>query len=258
MTLASLSPSACSRTSIETGLAIAALVVGTGCSTNQSAQKDSAIDMEKPNVTTETKGDQVVRRFDLDGNGEPEVVRFYKRTKTSNQEGDDSSEQENGDSSDSNKEEGRRLVRKEIDVDYDGQIDVVRHYTENGELDREKVDLDRDGTFDIVNHFKGESELARKELLGKKGKQVVAIRFYAEGKLSKVKRDTDANGTFDYWEFYQDEELKRIGYDEDGDEKVDRWVHRETKVASGTNDDLPGGEDAPAEGGGGDTSGGDS
>ncbi len=206
-------------------LTLSVPLTGLGCSTNQSAQKQSSIEMDQPGVMSETKGDTYIRRFDLDGDSNPEITRYYKLL------------DETQEDSDAKK---RRLVRKEIDVDYDGGVDVIRHYNEQGELKREKVDLNRNGTFDVVNHFKGESKLVRKELLDDEGENVRETRYYSGDKLSKVERDADGDGQVDYWEFYQDEELQRIGYDENGDEKVDRWVHRETKVASeAEGEDLP-------------------
>ncbi|MBM4389346.1 MAG: hypothetical protein FJ088_16545, partial [Deltaproteobacteria bacterium] len=48
----------------------------------------------------------------------------------------------------------RILSRKEIDVNFDGKIDIVRFYDSMGNLSREEMDFDFDQRLDTISHYK--------------------------------------------------------------------------------------------------------
>lgn len=57
-------------------------------------------------------------------------------------------------------------------------------------------------------------------------------KYYVNGQLSRVQRDTNGDGKPDRWELYSDGRLERIGVDLDYDGYVDRWDRDEVKRAA--------------------------
>jgi hypothetical protein len=49
-------------------------------------------------------------------------------------------------------------------------------------------------------------------------------RVYVEGKLSRIKRDTNEDGKPDVWEIFTNGRLERMGIDNSGDGHVDVWL----------------------------------
>lgn len=117
-----------------------------------------------------------------------------------------------------------RLVRKEVDVNFDGQINIVRHYNEAGELKLERVDVDLDGIPDYENHLDN-GRLVQRDVLGPDGR-VLAMRYYTNGEIQRVEKDTNGDSKIDYWEFYEQGILDRIGQDLNGNGRADTWQTR--------------------------------
>ncbi len=124
------------------------------------------------------------------------------------------------------------LVRIEIDLDANGKIDVRRFYKDNSKT-REEFDLDFDGRFDVIHFFDDKGNLFKKayfmrsrnprrpdllkyyEVVGKKkSKKIVLVR---------KERDDNLDGRVDYWEYWENGTLDRIGRDTDFDGSVDVW-----------------------------------
>ena len=116
------------------------------------------------------------------------------------------------------------LVCREIDTNFDGVKDVVRHYNDKGESLREEADSDYDGRIDTwLILSKGHVTEARID--NNRDGNPDEWKFYSGGKLARVKRDTNFDGKPDIWEIYREGKLERMGVDVDGDERVDRWDH---------------------------------
>ncbi len=118
-------------------------------------------------------------------------------------------------------------VRKEVDINRDSKIDLIRLYNDNAELVMERIDVDFDGRVDVVNIY-GDGKLVRKEYDTNFDKIVDVTRHYKEGKILRVEADHDLDGRVDYWEYYDGGKLDRAGVDSDGDGEVDQWSIRET------------------------------
>lgn len=116
------------------------------------------------------------------------------------------------------------LVCREIDTNFDGVKDVVRHYNDKGESLREEADSNFDGRLDTWITF-AKGHLAEMKLDNNRDGNPDEWKFYSSGKLTRVKRDTNHDSKPDTWEIYREGHLERMGVDVDGDERVDRWDH---------------------------------
>lgn len=147
-----------------------------------------------------------LRRFDLNRDKRPDVFKYYRAGSDAKAQG----------------EAAPVLVRKDVDLNNDGKVDVVRMYDDKGDIVEERTDLDFDGRFDDVTIYAA-GVLARKEIdLDYDGKPDVK-RFYVEGKLGHVEADRNGDGKVDTWEYYEGGALDRVGTDADGDGIVDKW-----------------------------------
>jgi len=116
------------------------------------------------------------------------------------------------------------LICREIDTNFDGVKDVVRHYNEKGESISEEADANYDGRIDTwITFIKG--RLAEVKLDTNFDGKPDEFKYYVNGKLTRITRDTNFDGKPDVWEIYRDGHLERMGVDVDGDEHVDRWDH---------------------------------
>ena len=92
-----------------------------GCGTTGGAGYQS--EAEAVILGSEIAGTELTERFDLNGDERPDVwkVSFI-----------------------SDLDEEKTLLRKEIDVNFDGKVDVTKFYDQNGDVEREEMDLDFD------------------------------------------------------------------------------------------------------------------
>src|SRR5206468_451996 len=77
-------------------------------------------------AATEAAPDVVGRRYDLNGDGKPDMVEFGQEV--ANKEAPSGKEW--------------KVTRREIDINNDGKLDIVRIYDESGKLFEEDFDLD--------------------------------------------------------------------------------------------------------------------
>ncbi len=91
------------------------------------------------------------------------------------------------------------LVRKETDLNGDGNVDVRSYFDDVGKLTKEEMDGDFDGTFDWVDH-------------------------YQEGRRVMSEWDTDYDGVANVWSYFESDRLTHQERDENGDGNVDYWI----------------------------------
>lgn len=149
----------------------------------------------------------IVVKADLNGDTIPDVYSVYKEEA----KGDD--------------QPARRLVRKEIDVNFDGAVDIWRHFNESEKLIKEELDYNFDGRVDALNFF-DKGKLVRKEVDVEFDQAADVFKYYKDGELIRVERDTNNDGRVDFWEYYERGILDRIGRDNNGDGRVDTWQER--------------------------------
>lgn len=181
----------------------------TACSTTPDPIAAPMDDQVETSDDASTDGLKVVR-FDVNKDKRPDIWKYFREE------------------TNANGETVEFIVRKELDLNSDGTVDVVRHYDATGTVTREELDLDFDKRFDAINYYT-DGVLTRKEMdLNYDGKPDL-FKYYKKGKLVRLESDKDYNGNIDYWEYYEDDKLDRIGFDIDGDGKVDRMERRDIK-----------------------------
>lgn len=178
------------------------------CAGTKSATKDGA--SGDPNALGENQPPQEkVTEYDLNHDQKPDVWAYTLSVRG---------------------EDGRqfdRLARKELDINWDGKIDISRIYNEQEQIEQESLDLDFDGRIDQVNFYE-KSVIVRKErdLDPTQGPDVWL--YYEKGKLVRKERDTDSDGKIDYWEYWEGDQVDRVGEDLDRDGQVDKWTKNPT------------------------------
>jgi antitoxin component YwqK of YwqJK toxin-antitoxin module len=178
-----------------------------GCATDSAAKKSDADEgvALSDSIRQKRSGDEKVTEYDLNGDKKPDVWVYTKVFK-----GPDGKDLE-------------RVVRKELDINWDGRVDISRTYDEKEQLSVEKLDLDFDGKVDQVNYFEKGVVVRKERDLTAAGKPSLWL-FYERGKLVRKERDTNGDGKVDYWEYWENDQVDRIGEDLDGDGTVDKWT----------------------------------
>ncbi len=181
------------------------------CSSTKDAKKsdgkatDDSTDKGGEQIHQKTQGNEKVTEYDLNGDKRPDVWAYTVPAKTP--EGKDFD----------------RLSRKELDLNWDGKVDVSRVYDEKEQIVKESLDLDFDGKVDQINYYE-KGVIVRKESdLSSSGKPSL-WKFYEKGKLVRKERDTNGDGRVDYWEYWEGDQVDRVGEDLDGDGNVDKWT----------------------------------
>lgn len=159
---------------------------------------------DEGNTPAESPGD-VVKAFDLNRDDEPDVWHHLVKEADGTE----------------------RLVRKDLDINWDGRIDVYRWYDKKERVVREEFDLDFDGKIDVTNFYDESGKLVRKESDLDFDGRTDLWKYYEKGKLVRKERDTSGDGKVDTFEYYENGEIDRIGEDLDGDGTVDRWTKAE-------------------------------
>lgn len=162
-----------------------------------------------------------LKKFDLNRDKEPDVYKFFRIVEDPRNPGN----------------QVEKIVRKEIDINHDGKIDVIRIYGDAEEVVEEHTDLDFDGLVDEVAFFKL-GELVRKEIDINYDAAPDILKYYAKNTLQRIESDRDGDGRIDTWEYYEGGVIDRIGTDFDGDGEVDNWEKKKTVEAEAPTEDA--------------------
>jgi hypothetical protein len=165
-----------------------------GCASTQSTGPRSGTQTaeEMEGIRSHQEGTLTVKMFDLFHTGRPDVWEYYE-TLTDPATG----------------QTHLRLVRKELDLNDDGRVDVIRYYDENDRVVKEELDLDFDGKIEEVIYFDDRGTPSRKEMLGPDGKPRL-WKYYENGKLAREERISKTTGKVESWEYWVDGKLDRI------------------------------------------------
>ena len=189
--------------SVLSGFVMATLLVG--CATTEAQKKDEGGEVLAEGIRRKKAGNEKVTEFDLNGDKKPDVWTYTVTVK--NAEGKDV----------------ERMVRKELDLNWDGKVDISRTYDDKEQIVQEAMDMDFDGKVDQVNYYE-KGVIVRKERDMLSSGKPSSWLFYEKGKLVRKEKDTNNDGKVDYWEYWEGDQVDRIGEDLDGDGTVDKWT----------------------------------
>jgi hypothetical protein len=181
-----------------------------GCAAQQQARREETTVTSEGVVLSDSirqrqQGSEKVTEFDLNGDKKPDAWNYTVESKGPDGKPD------------------QRLVRKELDINWDGRVDISRQYDEKEQMIQEKLDLDFDGKVDQVSYFEKNMVVRKERDLVGAGKPSEWL-FYEKAKLVRKEKDLNGDGKPDYWEYWEGDQVDRIGQDTDGDGTVDRWT----------------------------------
>jgi hypothetical protein len=120
------------------------------------------------------------------------------------------------------------LTAEEVDLDGDGKVEIVNYYRASGEgrlLLKKDVDLNRDGRMDVRSTFDEAGLRVLEEMDGDFDGRADVVDHYIAGKRSMTEKDTDYDGTFDLFSYYEGGKVRRKERDSNRDGKVDFWEY---------------------------------
>lgn len=140
-----------------------------------------------------------LEKVDLNGDGKVEIINYYRERTDA----------------------PRLLVRKEMDFNRDGRIDVRSTFDDAGLRVQEDMDGDFDGRPDWVDHYIGGKRTWTEVDTDFNG-TFDLFKYYENGKVRRKERDTDADGRPDFWEYLDESgNVVKTGRDLDKDGKMD-------------------------------------
>ena len=118
---------------------------------------------------------------------------------------------------------GGRMVCIEIDMNFDGRVDITRFFEADGTtVLREEHDYDFDGRLDEIAYYAG-GVIRRKELDTTFDHRVDTWMWCEAGFVSRAQRDRHNRGRADVWETYAEGMLSEAHYDDNNDGRVEKW-----------------------------------
>ena len=117
---------------------------------------------------------------------------------------------------------GKTEACTEIDLNFDGHIDLTRKFDDHGQITFEQFDLDFDGKLDQQSFYES-GKLARKEIDTNFDRMIDTWMWCDGPYLGKLERDRHHHGRVDTWEQYRTGLLENAEYDDNTDGHVERW-----------------------------------
>jgi hypothetical protein len=146
----------------------------------------------------------ILQEIDLDRDNNPEIFNYLKEREGA----------------------PRLLVRKEMDLNRDGRVDVRSFFDDSGRLVREEMDSDYDKAFDHTDIYQDGVRVMSEYDTDADGAANVH-KYYVRNEqgvpvLDRKERDEDGDGKIDVWErFDATGQVVRTARDTDGDGKMD-------------------------------------
>jgi hypothetical protein len=109
--------------------------------------------------------------------------------------------------------DGPRVIRIEIDRDFDGRPDRWEYYDSHQKL--EKVGFSRagDGREDAWSYADAAGNIERIAVSTKRDGAIQRVEHYSDETLVSADEDTDGDGKPDKWETYDGDRLAMVAYD---------------------------------------------
>ena len=192
--------------------ASAAALALAGCATSKGSQGQSQTAQKQVEEKRQVPGGQTgetddLRTSDIDNDGKPEVFKYYSRIDDPERPG----------------EKKTQLTRQDVDLNWDGKIDIWRYFDASGKVEREEWDTDYDGKVDDTRFFEN-GVITRAERDRNNDGRADMVRYYKSGALERKESDTNGDGQIDRWEYFTGRILDRVGVDKDHDGSVDTWA----------------------------------
>lgn len=128
------------------------------------------------------------------------------------------------------------LKRREIDLNFDGKINFIKFYTPKGNIEKEYLDKNLDGVIETIRHYENNlvvkienystNPIDKEFNVIKDSIPFKTFYFNSNGTLKKVTEDTNKDKKDDFFLYFSKGLIDRIGIDEDGDLKVDKWIKK--------------------------------
>ncbi len=158
--------------------------------------------------------------FDMNRDGNVDLWKFYAYKKMSDTEGD-------GD---------LLIIRKEVDLNFDGRVDRIMYYNQKENLTHEEIDTNFDGVIDRI-HYYDNGMIIRTEFYQKEKNRVMIdgennpevnpdfVRYFRQGVLTREETDEGCDGYRELITLFNAEgNIAQVGYDDNDDGVIERWV----------------------------------
>lgn len=224
-------------------LAAGALLSHTGCANNPARVETSVHYLEERDIHRSfTEEGLLLEQFDINRDG---VIDNFSYSQPLSRHGEELSVEELAEFTPTSLPD-YRLVRRELDINFDGKIDFIRHYDVRGGIDKDEVDTNYNGIVDRVVRYSN-GIITRREIDADEDGYFEERRHFVKGQIFRIEKDTTGNGQPDYWQFYEEGVLTRAGFDTDGDRVIDQWLvaaelqraQRETQRDEAAQPDVP-------------------
>jgi hypothetical protein len=128
---------------------------------------------------------------------------------------------------------GGRPYCRETDANFDGRVDIIRFFDDQGRPTRVEDDYDFDGRIDVVATY--ENGVIVSDMLDTNfDGRTDTWRDYENGHVSEMRRDTNSDGRVDTWERFDERgRLIYTGLDTNGDGEPDAPADAGTPGAPG-------------------------
>jgi hypothetical protein len=121
-------------------------------------------------------------------------------------------------------DEAGTLVRVERDLNFNGQVDMWQYFDESGALIEEEMNLDASGAQVDVVAFYENGKVVRKIMgIGFDGSFPIEKFYDGQERVLRVERDSTGDGQVDVWEYFENGERRRVGWDTTGDGQPNRF-----------------------------------
>ena len=109
--------------------------------------------------------------------------------------------------------DGSRVIKVEIDRDFDGRTDRWEYYDAGQKLEKVGFSRAADGVEDAWSYADASGNVVRIDVSTKRDGSIQRVEHYKDGKLAAAEEDTDGDGKPDKWETYDGDRVAVVAFD---------------------------------------------
>jgi hypothetical protein len=109
--------------------------------------------------------------------------------------------------------DGARLIKVEIDTDFDGVPDRWEYYGSNRQIEKVGFSRQHDGKEDAWTYSDAAGNVQKIEISTRRDGKVERTEYYEGGRVARADEDTDGDGRPDKWETYDGGRLAIVAFD---------------------------------------------